>query len=220
MLRNILFLALVAPVALVPLPAIAQAEQPYVIDRALPAGGSVALDVNVADIRIAPAAEDGHLRLEIETHGFDSPETVKGWVKRFDVNAANATIELELPKDTRENSGPDVALYVPATGDLKVSVGVGDLKINEIRGDKDLHVGVGDLTVELDEPPDYGHVEIATRIGDVDDPLNPSHNDGFLGKSENYVLKGRYHLRATVGVGDVHLVQHTASNGAAGAGDL
>ena len=182
---------------------------PLVIDRALPSGGTVSLDLNVGDVKILPSAATGHVRLEIDPNGFYDQQTLQGWVRRFDVDPASATIQLELPKNSHGHSSPEVALYVPATADLRISLGVGDLNIHGIRGDKDLHVGVGDLTIALDDTPDYGHVEISTRIGDVHDPLNPAGQHGFLGQNEDFVLKGRYRLRATVGVGDVRLVRRS-----------
>ena len=88
---------------------------------------------------------------------------------------------------------------------------MGDLNVTGIRGDKDLHVGVGDLTISLGDDAEYGHFVLSTRIGDVNDPLNPGGQHGFLGKGEDFNGKGHYHLRATVGVGDLTLVPHDQS---------
>jgi hypothetical protein len=186
-------------------------QTPLVIEKAVPAGGTVALDVNVGDVKLLPSTASGRVRLEIVPNADYGEDTVRAWVRRYDVTGDYATIDLNLPKTNHGHSGPSVTLYVPAQADLRIDLGVGDLHVDGIRGDKDLHVGVGDLTIGLDPSPDYGHVEIATHIGDVNDPLNPGRENGFLGKNEDFVLKGRFRLHATVGVGDINLVQHPAS---------
>jgi hypothetical protein len=183
---------------------------PMVIDKPMATGSTVVLDMNVGDVKILPSPNN-HVRLEIDPKAFYDAETVAGWVHRFEVAANRATIDLEMPKNNHGRSSPEVTLYVPANGDLKLSLGVGDLHITGIRGDKDLHVGVGDLTVALSDDAEYGHVVLSTHIGDVNDPLNPGGQHGFLGKDEDFNGKGHYHLRATVGVGDLTLVPHDPS---------
>ncbi|MGC2619404.1 MAG: hypothetical protein WA414_10220 [Acidobacteriaceae bacterium] len=183
---------------------------PLIIDKPMAPGGTVVLDINVGDVKILPS-KDNHVRLEIDPKAFYDADTVAGWVHRFEVAANRASIDLQMPKSNHGHSSPEVTLYVPANGDLELSLGIGDLNVNGIRGDKDLHVGVGDLTVGFDSDSEYGHVVLSTRIGDVSDPLNPGGQHGFLGKDDEFNGKGHYHLRATVGVGDLSLVPHDHS---------
>ncbi|HTV54556.1 MAG TPA: hypothetical protein VMI06_06545 [Terriglobia bacterium] len=184
-----------------------------VMEKALAAGGTVVLTLNVGDLKVLPVEGDRRVRLEIDTRGEVDRQTVSSWVTRFDVAGDRATLDIRTPKNRHncENCDIEVVLYVPAQSALELNVGVGDVTIRGVRGDKDLHVDVGDLKIALSDPDDYGHVETRTRIGDVNDFLNKGGESGFLGKSEDFSLHGRFHLKATVGIGDLD-VQHEGNS--------
>jgi hypothetical protein len=187
--------------------AAAQTPRTYVQDHPLPSGGTVVLTMNVGDVKIEPAGSD-RVRLEIHTTRFVDQETMASWVRRFEVAAGRATIEIDIPKKFHDcdNCGTDVTLAVPQQSDLKVDLEVGDLTIGGVHGNKDAHTGVGDLRIAVADRGEYGHIETHTRIGDVHDFLNQGDEPGgFLGHSEDFTLSGRYHLRASTGVGDVDI---------------
>jgi hypothetical protein len=188
----------------------AQDHRPYIQEHSLVSGGTVVLTLNVGDLKILPSGSS-HLRLEIQTQRPVDQETMAGWVRRFEVAGDHATIDIHIPKweeNCADDCGSNVTLYVPQPSDLKADLGVGDLSIQGVEGDKDLHTAVGDLRITVAGPAEYGHVETHTRIGDVHDSLNQKGEpDGFLGKSEDFTLGGRYHLRASTGIGDVHITE-------------
>lgn len=180
-----------------------------VMEKPLPAGGTVVLTLNVGDLKILPVEGQSRVRLEIDTHSGVDRHTIASWVTRFDVAGDRATLDIRTPKNRHncDNCDTDIALYVPAQSALEVNAGVGDVTIRGVEGDKDIHVDVGDLKIALSDPGDYGHVETRTRIGDINDFLNKGGESGFLGKSEDFSLQGRFHLKATVGVGDLDVRQ-------------
>jgi hypothetical protein len=183
--------------------------KPFVMERDLAAGSTVVLEMNVGDLTIKPTAGTNRIRLEIRTGREDAKEPLASSVRRFDVNGARAAIELHIPKDLYQcsscNGGSKVTLYVPAQSLLKVKLGVGDLTVLGVRGDKELHVGIGDLRIGFDENDEYSHIETSTHIGDIGDPLHTGEASGFLGKSEDFSRQGHFHLRASVGIGDLNL---------------
>ena len=187
----------------------AQDHRQYAQDHSLASGGTVVVTLNIGDLKIVPNPNSDRLRLVIDTHRPVDQETMAGWVQRFDVAGDRAAIDIHIPKwkdNCNDDCGGDVTLYVPAQSDIKADLGVGDLTVGAVRGNKDLHSGVGDLRVAVADPSEYGHVEIQTRIGDVHDFLNQHGDpDGFLGKSEDFTLTGRYHLKASSGIGDVRI---------------
>lgn len=188
--------------------AAAQMPHAYVQDRHFAPGGTVVLTLNVGDVKILPASEPGHVRLEIHTGRSVDQETMAGWVRRFEVAANRATIEIDIPKTDYDcdHCGADVTLYVPPRTDLKADLHVGDMTIRGVEGNKDVEVAVGDLRIAIGDPAQYGHVETHTRIGDVDDFLNQgSGQSGFVGKTEDFTLSGPWHLKASTGIGDVHI---------------
>jgi hypothetical protein len=179
------------------------------MERSLPAGGTVALNVNVGNVKILANSVPGRVRLELRSdHGYDASE-MASWVKRFDSAGERAALDIKVPKETHPcnncDSGMSIVLYVPGDSSLKVDLSVGDVKVEGVRGDKDLHVGVGDLEIGYSNEEEYARIETSTHIGDIGDPLHPGSAHGFLGKSEDFTSQGRYHLRATVGVGDLNL---------------
>ncbi len=186
----------------------AQTAHMYEQERPLAAGGAVVLTLNVGDVSILPSGSD-RLRLEIHTNRPVDQETMAGWIQRFEIAGNRATIDIHVPKweyNCANDCGSGVTLYVPEQSDLQVGLGVGDITIRGVQGNKDVSTGVGDLRISVANPSDYGHVETHTRIGDVHDFLN--HGDdqsGILGTTEDFTLSGRYHLKASTGVGDVHI---------------
>lgn len=180
-----------------------------VMEKALSPHGTLAVDINVADLKIMPGTNSGGIRLEMQTRRPVGQTEVASWVRRFEVAANRASLDVHVPKSPSGCNDCDVTvlLYVPQQTDLEVDLGVGDIRIHGIRGDKRVHVDVGDLRIGYASPGEYGHVETRTRIGDIHDPLNQSDQSGFLGKSEEFTLSGRYHLNASVGVGDLDLFQ-------------
>ncbi|MBW4026919.1 MAG: hypothetical protein HIU93_05910 [Acidobacteria bacterium] len=184
---------------------------PLIVDKAVPSGSMLVLDMNVGDVKVVRNSDEHAIRLEIKPHHFDDEDTMSSWVREFDVAGDRATIRLKMPKGHDNNShGGDVTIYVPRETSLKLDLGVGDLTVAEVEGSKDLHVGIGDLVVKIEDASQYGEVEGVTRIGDISDQLWQMHASGFLGKTEHHSQTGRYRLRASVGIGDVSFVKPKA----------
>jgi hypothetical protein len=180
-------------------------DRQLVMDRTLPSNGTVVLDMNVGDVKIIPSTTANQLRLEIHADSQYDQQALASWVKRFDVTGERATINIQVPKGHNHNSNFSMVLYVPVQSALKADLSVGDLTIQGIRGDKEVHVGIGDLRIGYHDPAEYAHVETSTHIGDIGDPLRQGGESGFLGKSEDFTKQGRFHLRASVGIGDLKL---------------
>jgi hypothetical protein len=183
--------------------AAAWAQQPLVQSKAFAPGQSVRLEVNVGDVHIFPNSDDHQLRLIIRTRHGTSIAEMQSWIRQFDVTGNRAEIHLHMPK-TGNRSGT-VSLYVPSSTNLSVDLGVGDMTISDVAGDKNLDMNIGDLTIGGLEPSDYGVVHLGTRIGDLNDEAFSVHESGWLGKSEDFVGKGKYRLNAHVGIGDLRL---------------
>jgi hypothetical protein len=184
-----------------------------VLSEKLPSNGTLVLSVNVGDLRIAPSTDGNRLRLEIHADN-TSVDEEHSWVKQFEVAGDRAMVEIRTPKDHKNcvscYSNLSVTVYIPRQTSIKLKLGVGDAAIHGIRGDKQIDVGIGDLKVGIRDPKEYAHVDISTRIGDIDDSIYHSASHGFLGKSVDIAQEGRYHLRAHVGIGDLKLVQEDA----------
>ncbi len=197
-------------VAALSLATLAAGQTPHTFEQhqAIASGGAVVLTMNAGDLKILPGSPD-RVGVDIRTKRPVDQETMAGWVRRFEVVADRATIDLHIPNDEYScyhDCSIDVTLYLPQRTSLKADLDVGDITIHGVDGNMEVHTGVGDLHISVANPSDYGRVETHTRIGDIHDFLNRgSDQDGFLGKTENFTLSGRYYLKASTGIGDVHI---------------
>jgi len=180
---------------------------PLVLSKSLPAYGTLVLEMNVGEARIVRSNDQKTIRLTIEPRGFYDDETVQSWVRRFDVAGDRASIELKLPKNNDNHSGARVTISLPAQTDLKLELVVGDLSVKGIEGNKDLHVGIGQLTVGVVDGAKYSEISTGTKIGDAEDGIFHQHSGGFFPKTQHTSLQGVYKLHATVGIGQVNVVQ-------------
>lgn len=178
-----------------------------VIDKSMPANGTLVMEVNVGGVKIVRSEQEKTIRLEIDPHAFYDDSAVKSWVRRFEVAGDRASIELKLPKHNESHTSPEVIVYLPAHTDLKMELGVGDLDVNGIEGNKDLHVGIGDLNVGIADGAQYNSIQTGTKIGDANDNVFRQHSSGFFPKTSHASTQGRFKLTATVGIGDVNVVQ-------------
>jgi hypothetical protein len=181
--------------------------KPLVISKSLSAKGTLVMEVNVGEVRVVRSDEEKTIRLTIEPHAYYGDATVQSWVRRFDVAGDRASIDLKLPKDNDNHSSPVVTVYLPLQTDLRLELGVGHLTVKGIDGNKDLHVGVGELTVGIQDGSKYSEIRTGTKIGDASDTVSHKHADGFFPRTERTSLQGIYKLNATVGIGDVNIVQ-------------
>lgn len=187
--------------------AAAHGQGDYSAAKPFSPNGTVVINMNVGDLSIQPSG-DNQIRLQIHSSRPLSQSEMASWVRQFQVAANRATLDLHLPKNQTDCNNCDlhVSLYIPQQADLKVDLGVGDLTIQGLGGDEDAHTGIGDLHIVLPDAASIGHVETHTRIGDVHDGLNQQGSQsGFLGKSEDFALTGLHHLKASAGIGDVHI---------------
>jgi hypothetical protein len=183
------------------------APDAQVISKSLPANGTLVMEMNVGEVRVVRSDDEKTIRLKIEPRGFYDDATVQSWVRRFDVAGDRASIELKLPKNEDNHRGATITISVPQQTNLKLELGVGDLSVKGIEGNKDLHVGIGDLTVGVTDGAKYSEIRTGTKIGDADDGIFHQHSDGFFPKTQHSSLQGIYKLHATVGIGDVNVVQ-------------
>jgi hypothetical protein len=181
--------------------------KPLVINKSLHANGTLVMEMNVGEVRVVCSDEQQTIRLTVEPRGSYDDATVQSWVRRFDVAGDRASIDLKLPKNNDNHRGAKVTISVPAQTDLKLELGVGDLTVKGIEGNKEIHVGIGDLTVGVTDGAKYNEISTGTKIGDAGDAVSHEQSDGFFPKTKHTSLQGIYKLHATVGIGDVNVVQ-------------
>ena len=178
-----------------------------VMSKGLPENGTLVMEMNVGEVRVIRSDAQKTIRLTIEPHGSYDDATVQSWVRRFDVAGDRASIDLKLPKHNDNHQSPRVTIDIPAQTDLKLELGVGELSVKGIEGNKELHVGIGELTVGVTDGAKYNEISTGTKIGDAQDAVFHQRSDGFFPKTRHTSSQGSYKLHATVGIGDVNVVQ-------------
>jgi hypothetical protein len=179
----------------------------FVMSKSLPAKGTLVMEMNVGEVRVVRGDEEKTIRLTIDPRAFYDDAIVQSWVRQFDVAGDRASIDLKLPKHNDNHSSPSVTVYLPAQTDLKLELGIGDLTVKGIEGNKELHVGIGDLTVGVLDGAKYNEIRTGTKIGDAADAISNKRAGGFFPQTRHVSSQGIYKLDATVGIGDVNVVQ-------------
>jgi hypothetical protein len=95
-------------------------------------------------------------------------------------------------------------IEVPRKTDLRVRMSAGGLTIGDVEGNKDIEVVAGNLKLNSLRPQDYAEADFSVRIGDVYAPLFNTAKTR-LSQSFKTAGRGKYHLHAHVGVGDLTL---------------
>ncbi|XOV77976.1 MAG: hypothetical protein ACFHVJ_13610 [Aestuariibacter sp.] len=98
----------------------------------------------------------------------------------------------------------DWEVYVPKSAHIDVSLGVGEVDLEDLTRDIFVEVGVGEVDIRLGED-DYGRIELESGVGaaDLSGFKNIENERHFISESSNWRGAGRYDILVEVGVGDV-----------------
>jgi len=109
-----------------------------------------------------------------------------------------------------QKSGFHVTIQVPRKTDLIIRLGAGGLRVGDIEGNKDIEILTGSLNFDALHLQDYEKGDLSAHMGNVIGPdFHPSSGASTSRSFETYG-KGKYHLHAHVGIGDVAL--HSTSS--------
>jgi hypothetical protein len=169
-------------------------EQPLAVkvEKPFAAAGSIEMQLDGGDYVIR-AASDEHIRVS------------------FGGNTGNAAAELSI-SGTRANlairdtphSNFRATVEIPATADLAVHLGGGNLEIAAIKGNKDIDSKAGNVGISIPNANDYGTVDASVKVGNLDG--GPFGNSGSgLAPHLKWSGPGKYTLRASLGAGNLEL---------------
>ena len=169
------------------------AAQGKVTEKTFAAGGRIELWLDAGDFDIKPSIDNrirvtltgsvGSAKVEVTASGHQG----KAVIRDAPHNNFSATIE------------------VPKTADLMIRMNAGDLKVGAIAGSKDVESTAGDVRIAVGNPDDYASVDATVKVGDLSAGQFGGSKGDFLTKSVNWSGKGKYKLRAHLGVGDLKL---------------
>lgn len=161
-------------------------------DKPFVAGGKIDFDLDGGAYEIKTAA-DNHIRVAVS----GTPDTAKVDVA---VNASSAEVKI---KDTPHRNFHAI-IQVPATADIVVRLGGGELKIDAITGNKDVESNAGDVQIAVGDPDDYAHVDASVKAGDIDAHPFGGSKSGLM-QEFSWSGSGKHTLRAHLGAGNLVL---------------
>lgn len=165
---------------------------------------ALSLEVHVGELSVVPAEDDAvHLDLRV------CPRD--GWFRRSEVASAELRVEqdedrlaLRVAEDRFEEHW---TLRVPPGVALDVEMGIGEARIEGMRGDIAVELGIGDLRIE-GLAADYGKVSAETGIGDASLEVPDDSAKGgraLVSAHSGWSSTGKGSLSAEVGIGEADI---------------
>jgi hypothetical protein len=125
--------------------------------------------------------------------------------------ANDLRVQLDRTSDAADltiSGGPrndlNVTIEIPRKTGLFVRMSAGNLEVHHVIGDKDAELRAGEMIIDVGAASDYSNVEASVYSGGLEaSPFGEEH--GGLFRSFHKEGKGKYHLHAHVGAGDLTL---------------
>ena len=157
-------------------------------------GQEIKMDLSAGEYDIVGSADD---RVHVSWSAENRHDIANVRV-RFRADGGYARLETDHTKDVH------VIISVPSRSNLYIRLSAGELSVSGIEGNKDIGLTAGELRVAVGDPAKYREVHSSVRIGELHaKPFNVTKEGFFRGFDVNG--SGAYSLRATVGVGELHL---------------
>lgn len=165
-----------------------------------PSGGQLRMHIRSSGVRITGTGEN-----KIQIH-FSCPNTDDLGNVRVAFKKNGKSGDLDITGGPSNNF--QITIGLPRSSDLYVRMFAGELDISGITGNKDLQIHAGDLELSLDNPGDYGPVDLSVTTGDLEArAFGVSKGGLFRSFRTNTALHknaaGKYSLHAHVGAGDL-----------------
>lgn len=182
------------------------AKERVTLEDRLPVEGQTefVLDVPVGQIDLETHDKpyiDVHVKVEENDASWFSSADLGDVQIEKDISGDRIALEIDL-EDTKQTW----RIKVPASMDLDIDLGVGEVTLSDISRSVNLDVGVGDAEIDLDSD-NYSRIRLDAGVGDAD-------LDGFRRVSEERAIvsktvkwrgDGEYEIDGDVGVGDIHV---------------
>ncbi|HKF46724.1 MAG TPA: hypothetical protein VKB38_05155 [Terracidiphilus sp.] len=98
-----------------------------------------------------------------------------------------------------------VRIEVPKKTGLRLRMGAGQVKVNDVSGDKDIDIHAGEVIVSHVDSTQYHSIHASVEIGDVNAAAFGAEKGGFFRSFDKDNAGGPYRLRVHVMTGSVEL---------------
>lgn len=161
-------------------------------DKPFAAAGNIEMKLDSGDYSIRAGSDE---RIRVTFAG-----NIGNAVANLATSGSRATLEV---KDT-PHSNFRATVEVPATANLTIRLTAGNLDVSDIKGNKDIHSEAGNVTISTPNSSDYGTVDAAVNIGNLDAGPFGDSGSGFS-RHLKWSGPGKFTLRASLGAGNLEL---------------
>jgi hypothetical protein len=191
--KTLVLLAAIALAACSPSHEPAADSAPVVkLDKPFAAAGTVDMQLEGGDYTVR-ASPDEHIRVSFAGNTGDA-------IADVGTTGTHATLAI---RNTPHNNFRAI-IEVPATSDLTVHLGGGNLDVAAITGNKDIDSKAGNVAIAVPNADDYAMVDAAVKVGDL--KAGPFGESGSgLAPHVKWSGPGKYTLRASLGAGNLEL---------------
>jgi hypothetical protein len=162
------------------------------LDKPFAAAGTVDMQLEGGDYTVR-ASPDEHIRVSFAGNTGDA-------IADVGTTGTHATLAI---RNTPHNNFRAI-IEVPATSDLTVHLGGGNLDVAAITGNKDIDSKAGNVAIAVPNADDYAMVDAAVKVGDL--KAGPFGESGSgLAPHVKWSGPGKYTLRASLGAGNLEL---------------
>ncbi|HTX41927.1 MAG TPA: hypothetical protein VMD25_08885 [Acidobacteriaceae bacterium] len=134
----------------------------------------------------------------------DDPERAQQVHLEFSGGSGSGTLRIEGPPT--HHGDLQIRVEVPRRTNLRVDMGAGEVKVEDVAGDKEISLYAGQITISSAHDWDYQRVDASVDIGEVNAAAYHVDKGGFFRSFTRKTDQGEYRLYAHVMTGQIDLV--------------
>ena len=181
------------------------------VDAPLHARATLTIDSRPAGLEIVGTDKET-LHVTCTT---DDPERARHVKLRYsggtDNEAGGPTLKITDPYEQHGNL--QIRIEVPRKTNLRVQMGAGQVKVEDVAGDKAITLYAGQITISSDREWDYRRIDASVDIGQVNAAAYGVNKGGFFRSFTKKNDGGEYRLYAHILTGQIDLLGNDAGAG-------
>jgi hypothetical protein len=162
--------------------------------HARPAGLEI-VGTDKETLHVTCKTDDEEQASELQLHYFGGPDGGKLNIDGPPAHHGNLQIRVEVPRRTN----------------LRVDMGAGQVKVEDVTGDKAIAIYAGQITISSAHDWDYRRIDASVDIGEVSAAAFNVNKGGFFRSFTHKTDQGEYRLYAHVTTGQIELLQNQAT---------
>ncbi len=134
----------------------------------------------------------------------DHPEDMQGVRLKLTGDGGRETLAIEGGES--HHGGVEVRIGIPHRTSVQVTMGAGQVTMQNLEGNKDVDLYAGQVTITSSHGWNYQSVDASVDIGEVKASAFGADKGGFFREFTHQNPKGEYHLYAHVATGEIDLL--------------